>query len=61
MISVPKKSNPLSKIRSQMYDTARTLGDLQAIASGDPDKILKRILRKTFQKKMGSLVNNLFK
>jgi hypothetical protein len=34
------------KMRKQSYKLGRTLGDIKAISSGKPEKILKRILNK---------------
>lgn len=36
----------INKIRSFFYGSAKFLGDVQAIRSGSPKKITKRILRR---------------
>lgn len=36
----------ISKIRNTLYRTGSVLGDFQALSSGKPDKILRRLLRK---------------
>ena len=36
----------IAKIRSKLYKTARILGDIQAISSGRPNKMVRRVLRK---------------
>ena len=36
----------LSKLRRQLYRAGRDLGDVEAVASGNPDKIARRALRK---------------
>ena len=51
----------LSKTRRDCYRCASILGDVQALASGDPAKIAKRVCRKCLWRKGGSLMNSLFR
>lgn len=44
-----------------MYDTAKILGDISAVKSGDPKKIGKRIGRRVAGKQTGKLLGKLFK
>lgn len=56
-----KKGLTISKIRGALYDTAKVLGDIQAVKSGDPKKIANRIGRRVVGKESSKLINKLFK
>lgn len=56
-----KKKMSISKARGYLYDTAKTLGDIQALSSGDPKKIGKRIGRRATGKMAGNVLGKLFK
>lgn len=45
-------TNSMSKLRSTLYRYARLLGDLQALASGNPRRIAKRYLNKVIGRKV---------
>lgn len=51
----------INKIRSALYFTAKVLGDVQAIRTGSPKKIGKRILRRGAGKITGRGLGKLFK
>jgi hypothetical protein len=44
-----------------MYKGAKFLGDVQALSSGDPKKIAKRIGRRVVGKGTGKLLGKLFR
>lgn len=46
----------ISQLRRELYQWARLLGDVQAIAKG-PDKLLMRLLRKQVLKTVGPTIN----
>lgn len=56
-----KKGLTISKVRGAMYDSAKFLGDVQAISSGDPKKIAKRVGRRAAGKQTGKMLGKLFK
>lgn len=56
-----KNKISISKIRGEMYKTAKILGDVQAVSSGDPKKIAKRLGRRVAGKQTGKLLGKLFK
>lgn len=56
-----KKGLTISKARGGLYDAAKALGDIQAIASGDPKKIAKRVGRRAAGKVTGQFLGKLFK
>lgn len=56
-----KKGLTISKVRGSMYSTAKFLGDVQAISSGDPKKVAKRVGRRVAGKGTGRLLGKLFK
>ncbi|MGI6576133.1 MAG: hypothetical protein ACOX3A_09950 [bacterium] len=51
----------INKTRGFLYQMARLLGDLQAIASGDSGKIRRRIARRVAGKATGRALRKLFK
>lgn len=56
-----KKKVTINKVRSGLYDTAKFLGDVQAVTSGDPKKVAKRAGRRIAGKQTGKLLGKLFK
>ena len=56
-----KKGLTINKVRGYMYTTAKLLGDVQAIASGDPKKMAKRVGRRVVGKGTGRLLGWLFR
>ena len=56
-----KKGLTISKVRGVLYDTAKVLGDIQAIKSGNPKKIANRIGRRVLGKESSKLMNKIFK
>lgn len=56
-----KKGLTISKVRGGLYDTAKFLGDVSAVKSGDPKKIGKRIARRVAGKQTGKMLGKLFK
>ncbi|NLX91896.1 MAG: hypothetical protein GXZ07_10015 [Firmicutes bacterium] len=51
----------INKTRGFLYTLARLLGDFQAISSGSPKKIGKRIARRAAGKVTGRAFRKLFK
>ncbi len=51
----------ISKTRGLLYKVAKVLGDIQAVSSGDPNKVAKRIGRRAYGKASGRLMRKLFK
>lgn len=51
----------INKTRSRMYRTARILGDVNAIISGRPDKIVKRYMRKKSGRGFGKIIRSIFR
>lgn len=51
----------ISKFRGYLYDLAKVLGDVQAVKSGDPKKIAKRVGRRAAGKVTGRALGKLFK
>ena len=51
----------INKTRSILYKAARLLGDLQAISSGDPGKIGRRVARRAAGKATGRAFRRIFK
>ena len=56
-----RKGLTINKVRGYMYTTAKLLGDVQAIASGDPKKMAKRVGRRVAGKGTGRLLGWLFR
>jgi hypothetical protein len=48
----------MSKIRRATYRAGSVLGDVEALASGSPAKIGKRIIRKTIWKAWGKFARS---
>lgn len=44
----------ISKIRGLLYRSASVLGDVQAVSSGKPDRMVKRLIRKVAYRNFGS-------
>ena len=42
----------IKKVRREAYRAGRVLGDLDAVASGKPDRIVKRIINKWLGRKL---------
>jgi hypothetical protein len=53
--------NTISRTRRQCYRCASIIGDVQAIASGNPSKIAKRFCRKCAYRSTGKLLQQLFR
>ncbi|EGL84192.1 hypothetical protein CathTA2_0252 [Caldalkalibacillus thermarum TA2.A1] len=51
----------LHNFRSFLYTLAKILGDIQAIKSGNPKKIAKRVGRRATGKATGRMLRKLFK
>jgi len=51
----------INKTRGFLYQLAKFLGDFQAVSSGNPGKIGKRIARRTAGKAVGKGLRRLFK
>jgi hypothetical protein len=51
----------MSKARSFLYRLARVLGDVEAVSSGKPERVVKRIARKAAYRSTGRLLRKLFK
>ena len=51
----------INKIRSILYTSAKVLGDVNAVASGRPDKIIKRIGRRLAGKQTSKILNKVFR
>lgn len=51
----------LSKTRGMLYKLAKFLGDVQAVSTGDPKKIAKRIGRRAAGKTTGRALGKIFK
>lgn len=49
----------VSQFRRLLYRGASLLGDVQAVRSGDPGKMLKRAVRKTARRKVSRKMNQL--
>jgi len=67
-IKIMKKKTPgetneisINKIRSKLYKTAKTLGDVQSVTSKKRGSVAKRVVRRAVGKKTGSLLGKLFK
>lgn len=45
----------MSKLRRNLYRTARTLGDVEAVASGNPKRMAKRAVNKKIGRTLGRL------
>ena len=58
-------SSSLRKTRSGLYDAAKFLGDVNAVLSGDPSKMIQRVARTKAgaetQKGLGGIFKSLFK
>lgn len=53
-----KKGLTIPKVRSKLYKTAKTLGDVNAVAKG---KVGKRVVRRTAGKVAGRLLGKIFR
>lgn len=51
----------VNKTRSLLYKAARLLGDFQAISSGSPKKMTKRVGRRVTGRAAGKTMRKLFK
>ena len=51
----------INKIRSKLYKTAKTLGDVQSVTSKKKGSVAKRVVRKAVGRKSASLLGKLFK
>lgn len=51
----------VNKTRGFLYQLAKFLGDFQALSSGNPGKVGKRIARRTVGKATGKGLRKLFK
>jgi hypothetical protein len=51
----------MSKARSFLYRLARVLGDVEAVSSGKPERVVKRVVRKAVHRSTGKLLRKLFK
>lgn len=67
-IKIMKKITPgemseisINKIRSKLYKTAKTLGDVQSVTSKKKGSVAKRVVRKAVGRKTGGLLGKLFK
>jgi hypothetical protein len=50
-----RRANPINKLRQRLYNTARILGDVNAVVSlfeGRPDKLLRRLTNKVIGRKL---------
>lgn len=56
-----KRRITTNKVRGGLYKSARVLGDIQALGSGDPTKVAKRIGRRVTGKATGRVLGRLFK
>lgn len=45
----------MSKLRSNLYRAARTMGDVEAVASGNPKRVGKRVVNKRLGRALGRL------
>ena len=53
-----RKSFSISKIRSAMYQSAKILGDIEAVSKG-PKAVEKRVKRRLFGKFFGRIMRKL--
>lgn len=51
----------INKIRSKLYKTAKTLGDVQSVTSKKKGSVAKRVVRKAVGRKSAGLLGKLFK
>lgn len=51
----------INKIRSKLYKTAKTLGDVQSVTSKKRGSVAKRVVRKAVGRKSAGLLGKLFK
>lgn len=59
---MPRKRRwTLSRVRGNLYALARLLGDVQAVASGDPRRMAKRAVRRLVWKSVGRVLGRLFR
>jgi len=56
-----RRKGSINKTRSVLYGTAKLLGDIQALAGGRPDKVARRIGRRTAGKITGRILGRLFR
>jgi len=56
-----KKGFSLGGLRSVLYGLARLLGDFQALSSGRPDKMAKRLARRAAGRVTGRWLGRLFR
>jgi hypothetical protein len=53
LIPNPLQGDPLMRLRGDLYRSARILGDVQAVASGNPKRIERRAKNKMFGRVLG--------
>lgn len=51
----------ISRIRRMLYRSASALGDVQAVSSGKPDRMIKRLVRKELYRDMGGFIRRIIK
>ena len=51
----------ISSIRRLLYRSASALGDVQAVSSGKPDRMIKRLIRKELYRDMGSAIRRIIR
>ncbi|GAB6273799.1 MAG: hypothetical protein STSR0004_06620 [Peptococcaceae bacterium] len=61
MFTLARRKRSVNKTRSVLYGTAKLLGDIQSLAGGRPDKVVRRIGRRTAGKITGKILGRLFR
>ncbi|RJQ32057.1 MAG: hypothetical protein C4589_00970 [Peptococcaceae bacterium] len=61
VFTLARRKSSINKTRSVLYGAAKLLGDIQAVASGRPDKIARRIGRRAAGKITGRMLGRLFR
>jgi hypothetical protein len=56
-----KRRWTISRVRGNLYALARILGDVQAVASGDPRRMAKRVARRLVWRSVGRVLGRLFR
>lgn len=51
----------ISRIRRLLYRSGSVLGDVEAVASGKPDRMIKRVIRKELYRDMGRAIRGIFR